>query len=80
MELIMDRKSIYANKTLNQSSKLLLLFLTEFNPSNPKYYELADGIAVSLPTLRVSLEQLEQMGFIQKGVHVIEGGFNETNI
>ncbi len=69
----MDRKSIYANRMLNQSAKLLLLYLTEYNPVNPKYCELAAAISVSLPTLRVSLEQLEQMGFIQKGVHVIDG-------
>lgn len=72
----MDRKNIYANKNLNQSAKLLLLFLTEFEPMSPKLYELADGIAVSLPTLRTSLGQLEHMGLIQQGVRVVNDNEN----
>ena len=68
----MDRKAIYANRALNQSAKLLLLYLTEFQPENPKICELEKYISVTTPTLIASLNQLADLGYIQKGIHVIE--------
>ena len=68
----MDRKAIYSNRALNQSAKLLLLYLTEFRPDNPKVCELEEAISVTTPTLVASLNQLAGLGYIQKGIHVIE--------
>ena len=78
----MDRKAIYSNRALNQSAKLLLLYLTEFQPENPKVCELEKCISVTTPTLIASISQLIDLGYIQKGIHVIEnisnGGLHET--
>lgn len=68
----MDRKDIYSNRALNQSAKLLLLYLNEFEPENPKVYELEEAIAVTKPTLIASLNQLVDLGYIRKGIHVID--------
>jgi len=70
----MNRQSIYSNRTLNQSAKLLLLYLTEFKPVKPKRFELAESISVSDTTIKTCLEQLESLGYIQEGVHVIDNG------
>lgn len=72
LEVKMDRTSIYSNRALNQSAKLLLLYLTEFKPENPKVCDLAKQISVTTPTLIASLNQLNDLGYIQKGIHVIE--------